>query len=59
MNMFQGQDHEGSNWTELATFRGKLLQIEDIRSTKSLELIDRFWQRLSASALVPSATAPN
>ena len=55
---FKAQDHEGSSQTELATFLGKLLEFEDIRSTGSPELVDWFFQRLSAMALVLGATTP-
>ena len=58
MGVFQGQDHEGSSQTNLEAFRGELLEFVDIRSIRSPELVDQFWQRLSAVALVPRAAAP-
>ena len=58
MDVFQGQDYEGSRRTNLEAFRGELLEFVYIQSTESPELVDRFVQRLSAAALVPGAIVP-
>ena len=57
MDVFQGQDHEGSSQTELEVFRGELLGFIDFRLTRSPNSVDRFWQRLSVVVLVHGAAA--
>ena len=56
---FKAQDQERLSQIDLEAFQGKLLEFFDIRLIGSPKLIDRFWQRLSITALVLGDAVPS